>query len=172
LSAIEISSSAKTAALFCIFNSKGLLYLTILCIGNVAATLAASPVPTLEPKWFFQALYGVFGFELIIKNLNISVGDKGILTINEWITKARLGATAEAIEALADAQIRREMVLAERLKTLPIQDLNTYVLNSLGANSVTDLTNAANAAGANVALVKALALAKTDYKNSSKIRIP
>lgn len=78
-----------------LFNPRVLLYILILLVGNGATTLLAV---TLTQKyfagypnfaWFWISFLGVFGFEAIIKNINISIFRTGVLTINDWIETAQ-----------------------------------------------------------------------------------
>ncbi len=44
---------------------------------------------SLKPYYFlFAPFFGVFGFETVLKNTNITMFDKGVLTIQTWIEKA------------------------------------------------------------------------------------
>jgi hypothetical protein len=109
--------------------------------------------------WFWYAFLGVFGFEVLLQNMNLTFFGKGMLSINDWISKARDNAVALAVENQAQAVNRESQSLAARLRQKPPADLNAQVVNCLGAARLTELVNTAKATGADESLVKALALA-------------
>jgi len=115
----------------------------------------------------------VFGFEALLQRINVTFANQGVLTINDWISKARDGAVASAVESQVEAQTMREQQLAERLvqsHAISDADLNTYVENWLGAGRVAELDRAAAACGANPRLMKALALATGAYDRAATLR--
>jgi hypothetical protein len=77
-----------------LFNLHVFLYLLILLVGNIATTLLAVKLTQdffshlSGPNWFWISFLGVFGFEAIIKNINITIFKTGVLTINDWIERA------------------------------------------------------------------------------------
>jgi hypothetical protein len=81
-----------------------------------------------------------------------------VLSINDWIIKARDSAEAAAIKAETDAAYDRAQILVQKLKTIPENQLNTYILTLLDKNAA-ELDEAARNAGADPVLYKALALA-------------
>jgi hypothetical protein len=122
--------------------------------------------------WFWAAFLGVFAFEAILQRINLTFFDKGVLTISDWISKARDGAVAAAVKSHATALVRRERQLADRIAgntNLTDQDLNAHVHNVLGAGRVQELEQAAAASSANPRLIKALALAAGDYDRASTL---
>lgn len=166
IAAIEIPSKSKTDLKSCKTGSFG-IYLVILIVGNISTTLLASTVinAALEeansfpgPVWFWYAFVGVFGFEAILQNVNVTLFDNGVLSINDWISKARNNAIAKALTVHADAGERYALYLAEKIKMLPENELNAMVLQHLGADKVQELNDKATQAAA-PSLVKALALA-------------
>ncbi len=116
------------------------------------------PPEQIEFAWFWFAFIGVFGFEALLQKINLTFDGKGVLTINDWIVKARNNAVASAIKAQADAEHERAQLLAQRLRTIPEDELNAHILTLLGKSPL-ELDNAARAAAANPILYKALALA-------------
>jgi hypothetical protein len=122
--------------------------------------------------WFWSAFLGVFAFEAILQRINITFFDKGVLTISDWISKARDGAVAAAVKSHATALVRREQLLADRIaanSNLTDQNLNAHVHNLLGSGRVQELDQAAAASNANPRLIKALALAAGAYDRASTI---
>lgn len=116
-------------------------------------------------SWFWYAFLGVFGFEAILKNINITFFDKGVLSISDWISKARDHAVALAIDSKAQEDARRKQAITEKLRTLPIVDLNTHIENRLGRNRLDEIEQRAATQNLDASLLKALALAyeATDY---------
>lgn len=86
LASVEISMESKRPLLSCLVVPS-FLYCCIRAFGNVVATLLASAMvtkidPGLAAYYFlFAAFFGIFGFEIILKNTNITVFDKGVLTL-------------------------------------------------------------------------------------------
>jgi hypothetical protein len=149
------------------------LYLAIVILGNLISTgmASATPVPvTGMPAWLWSAFIGVFGFEVIIQNLNLTFKNNGVLTVSDWINKARDSAVADAIEAGADADERKINLLAQKLRLIDLAELNTYVDSFLAdENAVAQLTQRASDQKLDERLYKALALATTDYRRASQI---
>jgi len=64
----------------------------------MATAIVTKMDPNLKPFYsIFAAFIGVFAFETILKNINVTVLDKGVLTIQVWIDKALTAAAAAAI---------------------------------------------------------------------------
>lgn len=140
LAAIEIASESKKPLRSCLVV-QSFFYFCLLTFGNVVTTLMATVLvtrmdPGLKPYYFiFAAFIGVFAFETILKNTNVTVLDKGVLTIQEWINKALTAAAAATI--VRDIQ-RTDIAngkLAKRLSAIPEIDLNTFVVLKLAAGS-------------------------------------
>lgn len=169
---IEISSKSK-ASWRQLIGTRFVFYVLILILGNIIATALAFTIPGPEqlPKWLWSAFIGVFGFQAIIQNINVTFADKGFLTINDWINKARDSATADAVEAEEDAKQLKIQQLADRLAGLPLATLNTQLTAIVGPTAPPDLARQAQEAGLDEALLKALTLAATDYKKASQITI-
>jgi hypothetical protein len=146
------------------------IYFLIVFVGNVfttflAAATTSKTIPSdVAPAWFWYAFLGVFGFEAILKNLNLTFADIGVLSINDWITKARDVAVADVIEVDVIHKLQMANALAAKLKALPVNELNAHVSNILGNGQVTVLDAAASTEAADPQLMKALALAKGNYK--------
>jgi len=148
-------------------------FFAISALGNVTAALIAKDhFPILANNVYMQAFVGVFGFQGVIKNLNISFHDIGFLKINHWIQVAKSTALASVVEIKANAQIKRESDLAAKLKGLPLIALNSHVLTLLGSGISITLAQKAVAENADECEVKAYALAQGAYARASKIAIP
>jgi hypothetical protein len=127
-------------------------------------TPTPSSTPSEPPKlsgtiWFWYAFIGVFGFEILLKNINLTFANIGVLSINDWISKALDSAAASAIESQTSSDTQQAQKLANELKLLTDSDLNAQVLNSLGADRLKELQDTAQLNGADPRLTKALALA-------------
>jgi hypothetical protein len=138
-------------------------YLALAIVGSTATTLLAEAVTKGKSlpgaAWFWYAFIGVFGFEAIIKRLNLTLFDAPALTISEWMEKARDGAVAQAIESSTNKAHARRQELAGRLRKLPDKDLRTYAVTHLGQEPVKTLEAATAASGTDLSLHFALALA-------------
>ena len=168
---IELIYRSKTAALGALWSGSALLYLLVVVIGNTATTfIAAAGGDTLIPgglvkdgklalAWFWYAFMGVFGFEVLLQNINVTFADKGVLSINDWISKARASAVASAIKYQAGATVQKAEEMANTLRALPVAELNARVLDAMGQARLLELDNTAAATGADSRLTKALSLA-------------
>jgi hypothetical protein len=154
-------------------------------IGDISSDATSTPTPSLTPTpnsseppepsgaiWFWYAFIGVFGFEILLKNINLTFANIGVLSINDWISKALDNAAASAIESQTNSDTKQAQILANKLKLLPAQELNAQVINCLGANRLQELENTAQINGADPSLVKALALAYEAPDKAKAILIP
>ncbi|WP_215824701.1 hypothetical protein [Xanthomonas citri] len=153
------------------FNAEGFIYLLIVAVGNIAATLTASAfIPAFEPKWFFLAFFGVFGFQALVKNMNLSFKDQGLLTIEEWISKAQSAAAAAAVESGVASESKKQMKLARSLADrLSLEEINSHLAANLGAEAAAEYVSIARRSSGNEAIIKALALATQRYQVASHI---
>ncbi len=165
ISVVEIVFRSRTRLRYCLGGS-WLLYVTILAIGNGSTTLlAVTLVDTAGdfelpgPDWFWYAFLGVFAFEGVLQNTNVTVFGKGVLSIEDWISKARDNAEVAANRSQTTADHRRSQALAKQLVALPEAKLNAYVLQHLGADVLQELNAMVAQTGADPCLTKALALA-------------
>jgi hypothetical protein len=108
--------------------------------------------------FFWRICLGVFAFETILKNTNVTMFDRGVLTIQDWIEKALNVAVAASIETQENIKQRQDEILYKKIMSLPEEDINTRVLNKLGGGTVEKLDAAAKASGANTKQYKALQL--------------
>jgi hypothetical protein len=175
--AIELQHRSKAQFRRCINGAAG-LYFLILLTGSTATTLFAAATTAslfaenaaaeaqqpikklvLNLPWFWYAFLGVFGFSVLLKNMNVTFFRQGVLSINDWISKALERAVASAVKAQATANFHTAERMAGKLRALPEADLNAHVLNALGMARLKQLEKEARTTGADVALTKALALA-------------
>ena len=197
IAAIELSRGTGLSLRRCITTSAA-LYFAILAIGNVATTLLASatlpnaavnlqtggtqavaadpPTSTSMSKlaglgWFWPAFIGVFAFEVLLQNLNISFLGRGVLSINDWISKAREIAVAEALKNNVARNTALAQELATKLARLDEATLNTHVTMLLGQEKLQELERIAENSKANPRLIKALALAQSSYEKASVIPV-
>lgn len=164
---VEIVSDAKKPFRSCLV-AQSFSYVVLLAFGNVVTTIFAATVvvklsATLEPYYFlFAAFAGVFAFQSVLKNMNVTILNHGVLTIQDWIEKARSAAAEAAI--LRDIQ-RTDLArgeLAKRLAGVDDAKLNAFVASKLpaaaGSNIVPQLDASAKANNADPKLYKAYAL--------------
>jgi hypothetical protein len=124
-----------------------------------AARDAAPTASRLPYPWFFFAFLGVFGFEAVLQNMNITFFNKGVLSINDWISKARDNAVAAAIESQTRGGFDAAQRAAGRLKDLPPKELKAHAINIIDVAMLAEITEKATQASADEALLIALALA-------------
>lgn len=173
---IEIVAQSKARMRACLTGLL-LVYLTILTLGNTVTMLAVSTlgfgsdggVLELNPTWFWHPFLGVFGFRVLLQQINLKIAEQDVLSINEWITKARDNAVEASIEAQANSDKQSRQNLAYRLKNLSKSNLNTHVQQWLGSDRLNSLQKEANATGSDVQLMKALALAYESFEQASAI---
>src|SRR5207248_2674452 len=108
---------------------------------------------------FAAAFFGVFAFQGVLRNMNVTIFNKGVMTIQDWIAKASDSAVAAAIAKQARLDLARQRAIVERLMEMPIEEVNTYVLQLLGSNTGAALDEAARREHADKKLYKALELA-------------
>ena len=163
IAGIEIPNKSKAPIRACL-GAPSIFYLIILSFGNVVTTLLASLVVVKLPAALspYNALlcpfFGVFGFEAILKNTNVTMFDRGVLTIQDWTDKALNGAAAAAISKQEDLKEEQELKLTEILARLSEPDINTRVLEKMGAQAVRNLEAAAEASKADAKQYKILQL--------------
>jgi hypothetical protein len=159
----------------CCFVPQALIYGLLLALGNVVATiLAALLVEKLDARlapyyWLLEAFLGVFAFQMVLKNTNITFGNSGVLTIEQWTKKALTSATAAAIARDTHLNTIETGRLAACLAKVPIGPLNAFAAAKLtasaGANVVPTLDAKASANNADPMLYKAFAIAEVVPRN-------
>lgn len=174
ISLVEVKSEAKTS-FSAIFTVPLLLYTSIYLIGNLFATLAASllqeaQLGDLQGEWvpFVHAFAGVFAFQGVLGHTNLTVYGQGLLTIEDWIAKARDGAVASAAERQLRLSEKRAIEYAHVLSTLPDDKLNAYIAQHLGPDAIAALEEQVPD-GTDIALYKAQALAYNDPDRAEQL---
>jgi hypothetical protein len=153
IACIEIPATSKTSLRSCV-GILSLFYFAVLSFGNAVTTILASLTVAKLPEslwaysWVLCPFVGVFGFEAILKNTNVTMFDHGVLTIQYWIEKARDAAAGAAIERQEDIKQGQSEKLFKRIMTLTEIDINTRILNKLGDGIVDRLNTAARSSGA------------------------
>lgn len=171
LTAIEIPAKAKTSPRTC-FNWGTLVYFLISAVGYTATTfLAASAAGSRLPGWplFWHVFFGVFGFHILLRQTNVTIFDKGVLTIHEWVQKALDQAVALSIDRDLDRHQERAIRVAGELRDLPRTELNLYVEQYLGKGSAAELVQQAEGSQSDPAHYLALALAQQKPREASAI---
>ncbi len=197
---IEMMSRSRAALSSCL-TSATLTYLLILLVGNVATTMLASvatadhfsersisavhesthseeQADALEkrmlagPVWFWWAFIGVFGFEVLLQNVNISMFGQGVLSINDWINKARDNAVGAANENETNGNAQRTMKLAAKLRKVSDADLKAHVISALGTERLAEILASGESSDADLTLCMALAMAEDAYERAAAIEVP
>ena len=169
---IEVSNKSKTS-LRALLGVWFFIYILILALGNTATTLLSFPIvakvgiTTLIRFW--APFFGVFAFQSVIKNLNISFYDRGALTISDWIDKARDRAVAASLGNQETLEHNTAVSIANKLLTIDETTINTYVLDLLGPTAVKDLEGKAVQSSANPHYLKALGLARMKPEDAAAI---
>lgn len=122
------------------------------------------------PRWLWYASVGVFGFEVILKNLNVTMFGKGVLTINDWIQKAQNITVSEANKSHSIKSNAKVTSLANALRNkLSDTDLKTYAVAAIGDTEVQQLVQSTSATGGDEKLALGLAIASDDADNARAI---
>jgi hypothetical protein len=158
-------SQARFAA--CLNGRVG-LYAVIQGLGNAVATILASvaitnnlPDPIVWWTPLFCAFFGVFAFEGIMSNTNLTIFDKGVLTIQDWINKARGPAVALAVKKSAQIERNNVTQYAHALRDVPLSELNAY-LAQIAPAELEKIEHDAERSGSDVHFYKALELVTRD----------
>ncbi|MEM1158234.1 MAG: hypothetical protein AAF649_01845 [Verrucomicrobiota bacterium] len=164
LAMVEVldSSKARPRALL---NLSFLAYFLLLCFGNIVSTLAAYHwvIPQwdwITSDWCWSAFVGVFAFELVIQQINVTFGGNNAITIREWVAKASDVAVASTNRNHIKLEIEERSKLAQQLLSLPEEDINGYLVQFFGGRIVKDLNRLAAENEAIPHQVKAQALAR------------
>ena len=163
---IEVVSRSKASVRAC-FSAILLLYFAILAVGNSVTTLLASVIvagrlPNSLASWFpfFCAFFGVFAFEGVLGNTNVTIFDRGVLTIQDWIAKARDPAVAKAISNNVRLNTNIANKAANQLRqSLQESELNTYIDQKFGPGTAAKLDADALKSASDRMLYKALEFA-------------
>lgn len=140
---IDLTSSSERSRIKPLFSFSPVIYFLILFLGNVITTLiTASYIESGEAiqgislfqsySWFWFSIIGVFCFETIIQNINITYYEKAVLTISDWIAKAKDRAVAKVIEKNIEIEQDEIQLLSSKILKLPESEINTHILDYLG----------------------------------------
>lgn len=165
---VELQFRSKADLTSCVGKSS-IIYILLLCFFNtVAAALAAGLLKNKIPGGpfftpMFYALFGVFAFETVLSNTNVTIFEKGVLAFQEWTGKAR----DPAVNAVQRRQTQKEndriRALGDKLLEIPDDKLTTYVLDAFGESGeklIEDSKAYGTKYGANPKLYLALAFAR------------
>jgi len=136
----ELQFRSKAGLVSC-FGSSSILYIGLLCFFNtLAAALAAGLLKNKIPGGpffapMFYALFGVFAFETVLSNTNVTIFEKGVLAFQEWTGKARDPAVASVQRRQSQRESDRTAALAKRLMAISDRELTTYVLDAFGGQA-------------------------------------
>ncbi len=174
---IEVIGKTKASLRAC-FNFNTFLYLAILFSGNVvAATVFLIPHAENAVHDNFASGYallagfvGVFSFQGVLSNTNITVFNKGILTIADWIGKAADNSIALSLEKDVRMKDEQAMRIASALTQLPDAELNTHITNVFGNGKVPELEADAAAVHADARYYKALKLATQHLDYARRVK--
>lgn len=141
LSFIQIMFDAKISAFVNCVTGPFILYLVVMITGNVITTLMASSLigdklPGSPFIWY--SFIGVFGFEALIQKINVTIFDKGVLSINDWITMAKASAVSASLRKSAERDIYEKQQLADKLIQKcsgQLQRIHEYAQNNLGMDT-------------------------------------
>ena len=159
---LEVFRGSKASLRACL-GIPLLFYITIFITGNFIGTLLIFPIlrdqipgSLLEYMPFLSSFSAVFAFQGVISHANISLYENGVLTIEDWIKIAKDYATASAIERQVKIDNDNVIRRADIIKTLPDGELNTYIANFSGSESIQQIETDAAQARADSSLYKAL----------------
>ncbi len=167
ISLIEIPARAKAPFKACCLNGPFFIYLSIFVIGNGVATLLSSLYIPLPPQLsnfsaFFGAFFGVFAFQMIMNNTNITFLGKGVLTIDDWISRARDSVIAAAVQRQTRSDDLSRNAVAGKLVAMDEGTLDAYIEIKLGKGEFDRIAAAAANHPNNAKFYKALAFATKD----------
>jgi len=137
---VELQFRSK-ASLFSCFVGSSFLYVALAGFFNtLAAAMAASLLQTKLPGGpvltpMFYALFGVFAFEAVLSNTNITIFGKGVLAFQEWTGKARDPAVTAVQHRQVQIESDRTTALANRLIRLDDGKLTAYLLDAFGKDA-------------------------------------
>lgn len=161
---VELLRLSKAERVPACFTIQSAIYFAIQFVGNAVATLLAIKALSAEQangvpdSWivFFSAFLGVFAFEGILSNTNITFFNKNALAFQEWIAKAKDPAIEKTIRKNADLSNSELYTAAAKLKAVRDDELNTYIDNKFGAGTAAKLRDEAQKGGSDPQLYLAL----------------
>jgi hypothetical protein len=158
LAAVEIQHKSQMRIRAC-FVLNAALYWSVVAFGNAISTVLALAVvqKTSVPAslyWLVTPFFGVFAFEAVFKNTNVTIGSQGVLTIKDWTDKALNIAAAAAIRRDQDIEQNERQKLASQLMPYDEAVINGLVLIKMGQSAVLQLDADANASQADTKFYK------------------
>ncbi|HKL15969.1 MAG TPA: hypothetical protein VJ915_10070 [Balneolaceae bacterium] len=178
---IDLTSSSERSRIKPLISFLPLIYFTILFLGNVITTLTTASFiatdVTVEAfslfqsnRWFWYSVIGVFCFEAIIQNINITYSEKGVLTISDWISKAKDRAVAKVIEKNIEIDNDEIQLLSGKIQQMDESEINTHILDYLGSDRFEKLKILiAENPEINSSLIKSKALAQDAFDEISSV---
>lgn len=139
---LEITYRAK-CGIKALLNFHSFLFLGIQIVGNVLASIAAyylihtkTPLPEdfgwFEP--FIAGVFGVFMFEFVFSNTNISMFDTGILKFQDWVELGRVPAITKSSEREAEYEMDAKVRLTNDLfRVCPLHELDIHLQKAVSA---------------------------------------
>jgi hypothetical protein len=137
---VELQFRSKANLTSC-FVGSSFLYIALLGFFNtLAATVAASLLNNKLPGGtiltpMFYALFGVFAFQTVLTNTNVTIFEKGVLAFQEWTGKARDPAVTSVQQRRVQKENKRTTALANKLTKIDDGKLTTYVLDAFGRDA-------------------------------------
>jgi hypothetical protein len=180
---------SSDASIFDLKNGSSFLYLIICLIGNWITTVFVlfgrvnalgdypklkSALDNLQNASNFTALclysfLGVFAFHAIFKNINVTFGGKGFLTLEDYISKARDSAISATTESKLSNYNLKVQKVAQKLRRLTVLELNTHILQHLGQQRLNELDQIVAKQQTDEVFTKALAFATEKFKIAETI---
>ncbi|MBC6426955.1 MAG: hypothetical protein GDA51_10935 [Ekhidna sp.] len=162
LALIQISADSKSPDIRGTLTLSFAFYILVMMIGNIITTLLSVSIVDnymtkkddtneinqlflIGPIWIWYSFFGVFGFEAIIQKINITFFNQGVLSINDWLTKAKRAATAAALEKVVELSFEHTQKLAKQLaETKDTSDIHTFALVKLGDDKYNEVMSLIN----------------------------
>lgn len=173
---IEISNSSEQHGRV-VFCTNFFIYLFLISLGNAATTLlvpsvmdpATLPTSTPDLTWVWHAGIGVFGFSAVLRNSDVKLFKRGVLSFSEWLEKARDNATASVIKRAVDDEHEASYAIAEKLRKVSEVDMNTHFLSSFDTSYIEEIEALSDGQNTDTHFLKALVLAKEEPSQARAI---
>ena len=134
--AIWCVESALYLAIYLVGNSFG-TFVALLQASDLSTEIAGNPDGSSIAQgsalnvWgipFLSAFLGVFAFQVVLSNINVTFFGKDVLTIDDWINKAKNAAVAKMVDQEDEYIAQEEAELAKKLAQLDEQTLTTHLV--------------------------------------------
>ncbi len=175
LSFIVVLRAAQGVGLRSVWSTQFLIYFVLASLGNVVSVSASVPLVAATgvvppgPGFLWPLIIGIFGFEAILKNINVTFLEANALTISDWLKSAQELAVEQALTKDTDSREREVQKVADVLVELPIETLATQAAKTLGPDQVQQLRDEAGRFGFDESLHLALAMAVTDLDSARAV---